>query len=373
MVDQRLIAGAMSGTSADGVDIAICAIAGRGLGMSQRLLVHHAEPYPADLRRAIFQIRATGQATLSELAELGRAISLSYAQAIHIALTKANLRTTDLTAIAAHGQTLFHAPPLTIQWLDAALLACETHCTVISDFRRADCAAGGQGAPLVPFADYVLFRDAKRSRALVNLGGIANATILPANAGIESLIAFDTGPANCISDHLMRRHDPNGAGVDIDGAIAATASPNLAVVDRVLGSAYFLKKPPKSTDGPEMIAAFNDAGGGDLSLSTALATACQITASALAEALRKFSPRLPDEVIVSGGGANNLTIMRMLQRELPRVPIREIDELGVPGAAKEAIAFALLGAATLDGEPANVPSCTGANRAVVLGTITPRP
>jgi anhydro-N-acetylmuramic acid kinase len=367
------MAGAMSGTSADGVDVALCAITGRGTRMSQKLILHHAHPYPSELRRKIFTLRETSHTSLADLAGLGRDISLNYAQAVRRALQKAQIEAREITAIAAHGQTLFHAPPLTIQWLDPALLAYETGCAVVSDFRRADCAAGGQGAPLVPFADYVLFRDEKKNRTLVNLGGIANVTLIPAGGGIDSLLAFDTGPANCISDHLMRLHDPNGPGVDIDGQIASTASPNLAVVDRVLSAAYFRAAPPKSTDGPEMIEIFKSAGGMGLSLPAALATACQITASALADALRRFSPNLPQDLIVSGGGAKNPTILRLLREELRNTPVRTLEEVGVPGEAKEAIAFALLGAATLDEEVGNVPSCTGANRGVVLGMVTPKP
>jgi anhydro-N-acetylmuramic acid kinase len=366
----RIIAGAMSGTSADGVDVAVCRITGRGVAMSIELLLHHARAYPISLRERIFRIKGDGRCELRELAELGREITLKYATAVREAIEESGAK---VDAIAAHGQTLFHSPPNTIQWFDPALLAAEIDCAVVSDFRRADCAAGGQGAPLVPFADYVLFRHATRDRALVHIGGIANVTLLPADGGIETLLAFDTGPGNCVCDYLMRRHDPRGKGFDEDGRIARSGSVNMAVVDRVVTEEYFKRSPAKSTDGPEMIALFQRAGGMDLSFAAGLATACQITATTLAEGIMRFARREVDEVIVSGGGAKNPVMIEMLRRALGNVPIRWTDDLGVPGDAKEAMAFALLGAATLDGEPSNVPSCTGARRAVVLGSITPKP
>jgi len=366
--------GAMSGTSADGVDIAVCEVTGRGAAMALRLAKHHHLPYPAELRKGIFTIKADGYARLAVLAQLGRQVTLAYARAVNEALLAAGIDAGQVAAVAAHGQTLFHAPPNTIQWFDPPLLAHEVGCAVVSDFRRADCAAGGQGAPLVPFADFVLFRSPSVDRALVNLGGIANVTLLPAGGGAESLVAFDTGPANCICDHLMRTTHPDGPGVDIDGRIAAAGAVNAAVVDRVAMSEYFRKPPPKSTDGPEMIALFESAGGGALSLPAGLATACQITATTLVEALRRFAKRLPPEIIVSGGGARNPMMMGMIRKQLGGgTRVTETDAIGVPGEAKEAIAFALLGAATLDGEPSNVPSCTGARRAVVLGSVTPKP
>src|SRR3954451_938424 len=209
---QRLIAGAMSGTSGDGVDVAIGRLTCRGTEIAAQLVIHHHLAYDPATRAALLAIRGSGAAMLSDLARLGREISLTYARAVNEALAASHLNAADLAAIAAHGQTLFHAPPTTIQWLDPAVIASEVGCAVVSDFRRADCAAGGQGAPLVPFADYVLFRSPTTDRCLLNLGGIANLTLLPAGGDLSSLRAFDTGPANCICDHLMRTKDPNGPG-----------------------------------------------------------------------------------------------------------------------------------------------------------------
>jgi anhydro-N-acetylmuramic acid kinase len=372
----RLIAGAMSGTSADGVDVAIVRITGSGLEMTANLIHHHHRAYDASLRQAIFDIRAGGIVTLSELARVGREISLTYATAVNEALTGASLNAGQLDAIAAHGQTLFHDPPNTLQWFDPALVAAEVGCAVVSDFRRADCAAGGQGAPLVPFADYVLFRDPTKNRALLNIGGIANITYLRASRRPDEIIAFDTGPGNCISDHLMRELHPEGDGVDHDGILASLGVPDDEIVHNFLAAPYFQLPPPKSTDGPAMIDLYHAQvldPGGRAQLPHHLATACLITATSIVRALRNWTPQFPDEVIASGGGTKNHTLMKFLGAQLNGVPLRTLDELGMISDAKEAIAFALLAAATLDGVPSNVPSATGAKRPVVLGSITPRP
>jgi anhydro-N-acetylmuramic acid kinase len=376
MQSARTIAGAMSGTSADGVDVALVRVSGRGLEMSAKLLKWHCRSYPSGLRIEIAKIRLAKTTPISALAEVGREISLSYAATVNEALVAAGLSAADLSAVAAHGQTLYHDPPNTIQWLDPALVAAEVGCAVVSDFRRADCAAGGQGAPLVALADYLLFRDPRKNRVLLNIGGIANLTYLRAGDGIDDLIAFDTGPGNCVSDHIVRQADPHGAGWDESGRLAAAGKPIEQIVKIVLSAAYFAKPPPKSTDGPAMIRLFTDAQAGfsrRLSLQDALRTACQITADSILESMQKFLEPFPDEIFASGGGTLNQTLLDMLRKSLGAVPIRTIDELGIPSAAKEAVAFALLGAATLDGVPGNVPAATGARRKVVLGAVTPRP
>src|SRR5947207_7282842 len=237
----RILAGAMSGTSADGVDVALVRIIGRGLDMKCELLRHHHRDYPDALRREIFAFRGgeVNQDVLPRLAKLGRDISLCYALAVNEALASASMNATQLTAVAAHGQTLFHNPPDTIQWLDPALIAAEVGCAVVSDFRRADLAAGGQGAPLVPFADYILFRDPTKNRVLLNIGGIANITWLPAGGSIDDVIAFDTGPGNCISDWICRTYGPFGLAWDVDGAGASRGRVMSRVVDAFVSFEYF--------------------------------------------------------------------------------------------------------------------------------------
>lgn len=366
----RLIAGAMSGTSADGIDVAIVAIEGRGNAMSARLVHHVHRPYAVELRQTLLGMRAVGRIELRTLAHCGREIALAYAALIRDALAEAKLGASDLAAIAAHGQTLFHDPPETIQWIDPALLAEEVGCAVISDFRRADCAAGGQGAPLVPFGDYLLFHHPTRNRAVVNIGGIANVTCLGAGAPLEETLAFDTGPGNCISDYLMREHDPDGAGIDFDGRLASRGKVVQPLLDRLKEHPYFTRTGPRSTDGPQMIDAFLQARqriGVAIPLQDQLATACALTTELIQASLQACGMQPPTDLIVAGGGTRNSAIMSRLEGA------RTSDEFGVPSNAREAIAFALLGAATLDNVPGNIPSCTGAARPVVLGAITPRP
>src|SRR5688572_12015566 len=286
---ERLIAGAMSGTSADGVDVAVVAISGRGHAMSARLLCHRHRPYDASLRQLIFALRSGQPVTLADVARCTREISEAYAAAVGDALSAAGVAASDMAAVAAHGQTLYHAPPETIQLLDPALLAARVGCPVVSDFRRADCAAGGQGAPLVPFADYVLFRDPKKTRVLLNIGGIANITWLPAGAGtsVRDVIAFDTGPANCIVDNLMSPE------IDTGGRLAARGRVDQQLLRDALRSSYFERVPPKSTDGPEMIGAFRDARRDQPNatrLTDLLATACALTATSVARALVRWCP-----------------------------------------------------------------------------------
>jgi anhydro-N-acetylmuramic acid kinase len=369
----RIVAGAMSGTSADGVDMALVEITGRGLDMSARLIHHHARPYDAHLRKRIFAIRNDGHAPLADLAHLGRDISLAYAAAVIDALREANLRAADLAAIAAHGQTLFHDPPNTIQWFDPALVAAEVGCPVVSDFRRADCAAGGQGAPLVPFADYVLFRHPHKHRVLVNIGGISNLTFLPADGGLDEVIAFDCGPGNCLSDYLMRHFDPAGPQIDIDGQRAGEGRPLDHIYERVMKDPFFNRPAPKSTDVPSMLKLFLQASDSlaNHDLNDLLCTAACIASIAIALEIERL-PMRPDEIYVSGGGAKNRFLIEGIESQLER-KTRGTQRLGIISSAKEAVAFALLGAATLDHIPSNVPSATGARRAVVLGSITPKP
>lgn len=372
----------MSGTSADGVDVAITQIAGLALDMQPELLLHHHAPYPQALRQAIFAARGAGQITLISLADLARQISLCYAQAVREALIRANLNLSELTAIAAHGQTLFHSPPNTIQWLDPALLAHELNCRVISDFRRADCAAGGQGAPLVPFADFILFRDSKKSRIVLNIGGIANITYLAAGGSLPTVIAFDTGPGNCVSDWLCRTHNPTGPGFDISGQLAAQGNPQPHLIDVASADPFFSQPPPRSTDTPAMISLFESAvrqtylasssKTSESSINDLLATACHWSAVQIARAIDQIAPPSDTEILASGGGTENQCLMGALRQYTP-LPIIPTDAFGIPSAAREAVAFALLAAATLDNQPSNVPSVTGASHPVVLGSITPKP
>src|SRR5688572_26738964 len=305
---ERIIAGAMSGTSADGVDVALTRITGRGTSMTAQLLHHHHRPYDAATRTEIFAFRG-GEAScnLARLAKLGRTISLTYATAVNEALAAARLTAADLTAVAAHGQTLYHAPPDTIQWFDPSLVAARVGCAVVSDFRRADCAAGGQGAPLVPFADYTLFRHATKNRVLLNIGGIANIAWLPGGGTIDEILGFDIGPGNCVLDHLARRYGIKD-DFDRDGKLSLAGNSQWPVAFNAIREwRLIFHPPPKSADIPEMIAAFEksrDAIHPDMTLADQMATACVMTALGIDFAFHHL-PKKPDEIIASGGGTLN--------------------------------------------------------------------
>lgn len=379
MAIDRLLAGAMSGTSADGVDVALVHITGEWPQPSVKLVHHHHRPYDLRLRQSIFAMRSQPATTLCDMADLGRDISLTYAAAVNEALCAAGKSESDLDAVAAHGQTLYHAPPNTIQWLDPALIAAEVGCEVISDFRRADCAAGGQGAPLVPFADYILFRHPTKNRVLLNIGGIANLTYLPANCALDQVIAFDTGPGNCISDYLCRKYFSDGPGYDEGGRMAGKEGADAVLAIEILETnPYFSQRPPRSTDGPAMIAMWEKSVTArrlERRPECLLATACLLTAMAISESMLLTLPDEPSEVIASGGGVHNQATMSYLREAIAARSHRlmTVEEVGCSSAAKEAVAFAILGAATLDRVPANVPRATGARYPVVLGSITPRP
>lgn len=393
----RILLGAMSGTSADGVDVAAVEIAGRGLAMQAKYLGHIEHPYDAELRRRIFELRESGSCRLDELAKLGRDITLAYADATRELMTGMSLDPRSVAGLAAHGQTLYHAPPDSIQWLDPSLLAARTQLVVISDFRRADLAAGGQGAPLVPFADWILFRHPEKTRVILNIGGIANLTYLPAGGGVEDVIAFDTGPGNCWSDWLLRQHDPGGPVFDEGGRRALEGRPSFRLGEWILQQEYFRRAPPKSTDVSAMIDLLKSApvsvwpwfgkrrADEELAMTDELAELADAVGRIISAAVQLL-PTEVDELVAAGGGAKNNAILHWIGWHTPRShPEGRIwidrgwadglttDELGVPSQAREAVAFAILGAATLDGEPSNVPSATGASKRVVLGSITPRP
>lgn len=371
----RLIAGAMSGTSADGVDVAVCDIAGRGVDVTIKLLGSASRAYDAGLRKRIFEIRTAGSARLCDLCELGRRVTLAYADAVRDACGKVNISPRDLAAVAAHGQTLFHDPPHTIQQFDPSLLAAELNCVVVSDLRRADLAVGGEGAPLVPLGDFVMFKSNSTTRLLLNVGGISNLTLLPAGGGVDSVLAFDTGPGNCISDAVCR-----AAGFEFDenGRRAACGKANDAVVNAFCASDFVRRPPPKSTDGPAMIQTFTsivDRVSKTMSLDDRLATAARIVARSIRLSIDLHLQHAGSigEVIVAGGGTRNAAVMNELRQAFAPTPVVETATLGVPTDLREAMAFAVLGAATLDGVPGNLPRVTGAARPVVLGSITPKP
>ena len=395
--ESRLFISLMSGTSVDAIDVVLARIAGRvpahpaAGAVRATVLRHVVHPWPKVLRSRILGL-PNSPVEVAELCALHFAISRHFSAAVGRLLRQEGLEPRDITAIASHGQTVCHRPPLalssrllrrpgtrlgsTLQLGNVAVIATLTGIPTIGDFRAADMAVGGQGAPLVPLADKLLLTHATRTRAIQNIGGIANVTWLPPGRQPEApVLAFDTGPGNVLLDGLTRWISRGRQSLDRDGAMARRGR----VRERLLAGwrqhPFFRRRPPKSTGREEFGAAqisglAMDAGG--YSPSDLLATAAELTAWSIADAYQQFLPTLPEEVILCGGGANNSDLMRRLVRRLRSLGCRRcvrIDTLGIPNQAKEALSFALLAAATLDGVPGNLPSVTGARRAVRLGVI----
>lgn len=374
------VAGVMSGTSLDGVDVAIVDIGGR---QRWKLRGFASTPYPRRLREAILAV-SNAPAHTSQIARLHFFLGELYARAVRRACEKSGFELARLDLIACHGQTIFHeGDPVrflgrriasTLQIGEPCVLAERTGVPVVADFRPRDIAAGGKGAPLVPFVDYWLFRHPRRGRVALNVGGIANLTAIPPGAGLRDVIAFDTGPGNMVIDALVREHTGGRLTYDRDGRLAVQGHVDRKLLAELLRDPYYRRPPPKTAGreqyGREFVARLLATGR---PMKDLIATATALTAAAVAVGIEKYvRPRMPvDELILSGGGAFNPRIRAHLAAWLPGTAIALSSDYGVPAGAKEAIAFAILGYESWRRRPSNVPSATGARRAVVLGKIVP--
>ncbi len=382
---ERLVVGLMTGTSADAVDVALVRFEGAGLAAQHRVLAYREQPYDDALRREVLEVAAATALAPERLMRLDAMLGERYADAVLELLREAGVAPADVDAIGSHGQTVRHVPraagggrALTLQLGSAAVLAERTGIAVVSDFRTRDTAAGGEGAPLVPVADWWLFRSASESRALLNLGGMANVTHLPKDGALERVTAFDTGPGNAVLDGLVDAATGGLARRDEGGQLAARGRAHEGLLEELLADPFFATAPPRSTGrerfGESYAVRLREiAEQLGLSLEDALATAVELTARTVAGAVREFLvPRGGvDALYASGGGVRNATLMVALRRHLPDVRLERLDALGVAPEAKEALAFALLAHLTLSGVPGNVPGATGARRPVVLGHVTP--
>ncbi len=348
------VAGVMSGTSLDGIDVAIVEIRGRRV----TTIGFQSTPYSDATRRAILGVSDTTTSTAA-IARLDFALGELYARAI----LRAVRRYGPVDLIGCHGQTIYHEGRVcTFQIGEAAVIAERTGVPVVSDFRARDIAAGGQGAPLVPFADRFLFGRSRRTRIALNIGGIANITVLPAG------VAFDTGPGNMVIDALARVYTNGRQNFDRGGRMAASGNVNRPLLDELLSDPYYRRRPPKSAGREQYGAAFvARLLETKLPLPDLIATATVLTAATIA---RAAAPYRPQEWIVSGGGAHNPQILAHLAAYSPGVALATSADYGIDPDAKEAIAFAILAHETWRRRPGNVPEATGARRAVILGKIT---
>jgi anhydro-N-acetylmuramic acid kinase len=397
MAKAMVVAGVMSGTSADGVDVAVCRISTalrEGGTPRVKLLGHAGFAYPKGIRAAVLEAMDAQAIPVAELARLNWRLGEAYADAVAKAVEQFGVK---LDLVGCHGQTVYHqgaaekylGKPLQCTWQmgEASVIAERLRVPVVSDFRPADMAAGGQGAPLVPMLDFCAFRSEKISRVLQNLGGIGNLTAIPAGASVNDVMAFDTGPGNMVIDGCMKRLYERE--FDRNGVVARSGRVLESVVVDVLRQPYFSSLPPKSCGREQFGEAFvsrfismcRKAGGREDRDEDVIATATALTAASILDAYRKFvwghlgqnAPLATKiEYVVAGGGAKNTTLMEMLRKGLEPLgaKVRLMEELGIPAQAKEGMAFALMAWLTWFGLPGNVPTATGAKRPVVLGKVT---
>jgi anhydro-N-acetylmuramic acid kinase len=374
----------MTGTSADAVDAVLVKLTGEGLDARHDVLAEVETPFAEDLRNEILAVAGAETVEPERLMRLDVELAETYAEVVRDVAARGGAKLADVAAIGSHGQTVRHLPrtpgggrALTLQLGSAATLAERTGVTVVSDFRRRDTAAGGEGAPLVPIADYWLFRSEKESRVLLNLGGMANVTWLKKGGALTDVLAFDTGPGNAVLDGLVQAGTRGLARHDDAGGLAASGRAHPGLLEELLEDPFFSLPPPRSTGRErfgasyaERLAEMGESLG--ISLEDTLATAVELTAGSVERAIREFLPKGGvDAVYASGGGVRNVTLMTALRRRLEGMSLARLDELGVSPGIKEALAFAFLAHLTLCGAPGNVPGATGARHPVVLGSITP--
>jgi anhydro-N-acetylmuramic acid kinase len=366
----------------DGVDSALVAMTARPDDPRVELLAFGSTPYPEALRSELGDLASGATITAEELAALTTSVAVAFAGAFFAVCRDARVDARTVDFIGSHGQTVAHVPPGsgspitgTLQVGPPTMIAALTGITTVGDFRSGDLAVGGQGAPLAPYCDYMLRRDAAKSRVILNVGGISNLTYLAAGAAREDTIAFDAGPGNMVSDVLFRALFPGRGDYDEDGVRAAVGTPSQETLARMMSHPYFAASPPKSAGHREFGPPFawtlkTTAEAHGATPEDVLATAVALTVETIADAMRRFLPENGvDEVFVTGGGARNRAIMGGLEAALAPVPIKPIDELGIPAEAKEAVDFAFLAREALLGRTNVIRAVTGASRALVLGAI----
>jgi len=386
----KLVLGMMSGTSADGIDAALVRISGAPPRLKIRLVNHTQQPFPPEVRKEILRVAEQHPLTPAELSQLHTRLGQIYAQAALAACKKFQISPKKINFIGNHGQTVFHqgrssnflGKPVasTLQLGDGSTIANLTGITTVSDFRPADMALGGEGAPLVPFADYALYRHPKLGRVSLNIGGIANLTVIPANAKPSEVSAFDTGPGNMLIDALVQELTDGRERYDKDSRLARQGHLHRELLAFLLREPYLRRRPPKSTGREYFGAAYVKkilarAGRYRLRPADIVHTVTVFTAASIARALDRFVLPIAkiSQLIVSGGGAQNPLLMAQLSALLPAIVVLPSSRLNVPTDAKEALAFALLAYETFHRRPSNLPTATGARGPAILGKISYAP
>ncbi|MCL2216243.1 MAG: anhydro-N-acetylmuramic acid kinase [Defluviitaleaceae bacterium] len=368
--DEKLVVGLMSGTSADGIDAALVKISGSCTGMRLEEIAFENYAFPTGIKERIFDL--FGHARADEICRMNFLLGELFANAALDIAAKAGVRQIDL--IGSHGQTIYHIPEnSTLQIGEGAVIAHKTGAVTVSDFRTADMAAGGVGAPLVPYTEFLMYANSDEAVALQNIGGIGNITMIPRGAAASDVVAFDTGPGNMVIDYLTKKI--TGLEYDAGGEIAARGNADDEIIAQFLRDEFFQKKPPKATGREYFGEAFSErfyarckqAGLCDEDI---IATATAFTAAAIALAIEHFAPCTIHKLIIGGGGAYNPTLIAEIRKHLPHIAALTQEDTGKNSDAKEAIAFAILANETICGNTGNLPQVTGASCGKILGKIS---
>jgi anhydro-N-acetylmuramic acid kinase len=380
------VLGMMSGTSADGIDVALGRISGAPPVIFAKFERHHHVGFPSSVREAILRLANGDSTTTAEISQLNFLLGEEFARAAIAACKQWRIPLRQISLIGSHGQTIFHQGvparflgrrvASSFQIGEPSIIAERTGVTTVADFRPADMAAGGQGAPLVPFVDYLLYRDPRIGRVALNIGGIANLTVIPAGVRAEQVFAFDTGPGNMIVDALVEITTRGRQRYDRDARIALQGKSISALLQRLVSDKYLRKSPPKTAGREQFGRSYAEqvlAWGKQhrATVEDLIRTATVFTSLSIADALRRFVlPRARvDELIVAGGGARNPLLMAQLAAGLPEVEIVPASEFGIPAEAKEAFAFAVLAYEAYHGRANNLPSATGARHSAAMGKL----
>ncbi|MDP6779213.1 MAG: anhydro-N-acetylmuramic acid kinase [Candidatus Latescibacteria bacterium] len=386
MARKRRIIGLMSGTSVDGIDAALVEVSGDGSRSEVRLLGFGFTPFPEDLRQEILGLSDPATGSVDRVCRMHAVLGEWFAKAALDVCEEAGIPLSEVDAVGSHGQTVHHLPEpyeafgvsvrSTLQIGDPSVIAERTGLTTVADFRARDVAAGGQGAPLVPLVDFLLFRSQRVGRVMLNIGGIANVTVLPRGCESSDVFAFDTGPGNMPIDGLVAALTDGERRFDVDGSMARRGTVCEPLLEELMAHPFLVEAPPKSTGRESfgrslvdrVLRDWRGLPGPDL-----VRTATAFTAGSIADAVCRFvKPQCEvREVAVSGGGADNPVLMDILGNALDEVDLLRVDTLGVPSDAKEAVAFGVLAYETLEGRAGNLPHVSGASRSVVLGAVIP--
>ncbi|MEM3257513.1 MAG: anhydro-N-acetylmuramic acid kinase [Thermoproteota archaeon] len=381
---KKRIIGLMSGTSADGVTASLVEVEGNYINTKVGLINYCTYSYDEPIRTLIFELFDLKKSNVEKICEANFLLGEIFAKAAIKIVKDSKLNLSEIDLIGSHGQTIYHMPKgklvkkSTLQVGELAVIAERTGITTIGDFRKRDMAVGGEGAPLVPYVDFILFRSDKKSIVIQNIGGISNLTYLPSGCNEEDVVAFDTGPGNMVIDYLVKKYTAGKFNYDVNGQIASRGEVNKKLLNYFMNNEYFSLPPPKSTGREVFGSIFAESfaiEGEKLGLKKEdiIATATALTAESIVRSYENFilSKGTIDEVYVAGGGLKNNTLINMIRKRLPQVPILPFDILGFPSEARESIYFAVLANEFIHGNKANLPNVTGASKRVLLGTLVP--